>query len=398
MDINEVTGRVEIAGLGARGDGLAGDLAVAFTLPGDIIEDGQLVAHSSGRADPVCRHFGSCGGCLLQHASDPFLAGWKSGLVAQALRSQGLPEEIRALHVSPPASRRRVVFSGRRTKKTVQLGFFERRSEVLVPITECPLLVPQIMASFEALKAVVRMAATRSSVVKLAVTASEVGLDLAVTGARELEPGAVGTLAEVAGDFARVAWNGEVILLKEQPVQRFGKALVVPPSGAFLQATREGEAALVASVLGAVGAGAKVMDLFAGCGTFSLPLAAHHDVHAIEFEDEMLAALHAGWRKAEGLKHISIEARNLFRRPVLASEFKGYGAVVLDPPRAGAAAQAQELAASDVARIVHVSCNPTTFAREARVFADAGFQLNWVDVVDQFRWSPHVELVGCFTR
>ena len=398
MNIEDVTGRVEITALGARGDGLAGEIAIPYTLPGDVIENAKLVTQSPDRITPVCSHFGTCGGCVLQHASDAFLADWKTGIVKQALRSQGLPEEIRAVHVSPPGSRRRVVFSGRRTKKTVQLGFYERRSEVLVPIQECALLVPELMDAVEDLKAIVRLAATRTSVVKLALSATPEGLDLAVTNAREIEADGISTLAGVASGFARVSWNDEVVLLKSQPVQQFGKAQVVPPAGAFLQATQDGEDALVHAVLNGVGTPARVMDLFAGCGTFSLPMAEFSDVHAVEFDDAMLKALDAGWRQAKGLKQVSVETRDLFRRPVLRSEFKGFDAVVLDPPRAGAAAQVEELAASQVARVLHVSCNPVTFARDARVLVDAGFTLDWMEVVDQFRWSPHVELVGCFSR
>ncbi len=397
-DISEITTRTEILTLGAKGDGLAGAIAIPFTLPGDVIETGQLTQTSPHRIAPVCAHFGTCGGCVLQHASDPFLAEWKAGIVAQALRAQGLPEEIRAVHTSPPASRRRVVFSGRRTKKTVQLGFFERRSEVLVPITECPLLVPEIMDVFEPLKNVVRMAATRSSVVKLAVSASDNGLDLAVTNARDLEPEGITKLASLASDFARVSWNGDVVLLKEPPFQTFGNARVVPPAGAFLQATSAGEQALVDAVMSGVDEASKLMDLFAGCGTFALPLAATADVVAVEYDQAMLDALDAGWRQAKGLKQVTVEARDLFRRPVLRSEFKGFDAVVLDPPRAGATAQIEELAASNVPRVVHVSCNPVTFARDGKTLKDAGFSLDWVEVVDQFRWSPHVELVGCFSR
>jgi len=305
-DISEINARTEILSLGAKGEGLAGEIAVPFSLPGDVIEAGQLATASPHR-------------------------------VAQALRSQQLPEEIRAVHVSPPSSRRRVVFSGRRTKKTVQLGFFERRSETLVPITECALLVPEIMDAFEALKGVVRMAATRSSVVKLAISASDTGLDLAVSNARDMEGEGISALAEIASGFARVSWNDEVVLLKEPPVQTFGNARVVPPPGAFLQATAHGEQALVKAVLSGVGEAAKIMDLFAGCGTFALPMAANADVLAVEYDPTMLSALDAGWRQAEGLKRVTVEARDLFRRPVLQSEFKGFDAVVLDPPRAGAA-------------------------------------------------------------
>lgn len=397
-EISDVSGTVEVTSLGAKGDGLSEAGAIAYTLPGDIVENGRIATPSPHRVTPECRHFGTCGGCLLQHASDEFMAAWKTGIVTQALRSRGLPETIARIHSSPARARRRAVFSGRRTKKTVQLGFFARGSDVLVPISECPLIVPEIEQAFEALKAVVRLAATRNSVVKLAVATSDAGLDVAVTGAVVLERSGLEALAEIGSGFARVSWNGEVVLMRAPPSRRFGLAAVTPPAGAFLQATQDGEAALVDAVLRNVGAVDKVMDLFAGCGTFALPLAASAHVHAVEFEPDMVAALDAGWRQAPGLKRVSVEARDLFRRPMLAPELKGYDAVVLDPPRAGAAAQVAELAHSDVSRVVHVSCNPVTFARDAGSLVDAGFELYEVEVVDQFKWSPHVELVGSFTR
>jgi 23S rRNA (uracil1939-C5)-methyltransferase len=196
---------------------------------------------------------------------------------------------------------------------------------------------------------------------------------------------------------ARLTWDGEVIATLVPPVQRFGAARVVPPPGAFLQATREGEAALVAVAQEIVGDAKSVVDLFAGCGTFSLPMAGTAEVHAIEGEAAMMRALDRGWREAQGLKRVSVETRDLFRNPLMAEDLR-YEAAVIDPPRAGALAQTAELARSDIARIAFVSCNPVTFARDAKVLVDAGYRLDWVQVVDQFRWSSHVELVGAFAR
>jgi 23S rRNA (uracil1939-C5)-methyltransferase len=172
---------------------------------------------------------------------------------------------------------------------------------------------------------------------------------------------------------------------------------VVPPPGAFLQATQDGEEALQAAVSDAVGSCDRIVDLFAGCGTFSLPLAQRAEVHAVEGSGDMLAALDAGWRSGIGLSQVGTETRDLFRRPLLADELARFGAVVIDPPRAGAQAQTRELAEAQVARIAAVSCNPATFARDAKTLTEAGYHLNWVQVVDQFRWSAHVELVAAFT-
>ena len=398
MNIVDVTGEIEVEALGVHGDGRAGDLVIPQTLPGDVIKDGKIITPSAHRITPACRHFGVCGGCLLQHGAPDFLAEWKSGLVVKALQAQGIEAPVRQVHSSPPASRRRVVFSGRRTKKTVQLGFFERRSEILVPISECHLLVPEIMQAFETLQALVRLAATRTSVVKVAVATSHSGLDVAVTNGRILDRHGLEQVALIAGEFARLSWNGDVVLQQRPPAQKFATALVVPPPGAFLQATAEGEAALVASVLEGVGPARQVIDLFSGCGTFSLPLATVCEVHAVEFDGDMTDAMMAGWREATRLKTLTSEVRDLFRRPVLRSELNRWDAVVLDPPRAGAEAQVKEIAASDVSRVVHVSCNPVTFAREAKTLTEAGFTLEWINVVDQFLWSAHVELVGCFCR
>lgn len=398
VDIVDFSGRVEIEALGAKGDGLADGLAVALTLPGDVIENGKLVTRSPHRIRPPCPHFGRCGGCALQHADDAFVADWKSGVVAQALRAHALPSDIRKVHQSPARSRRRAVFAGRRTKKTTILGFHARRSDEVIPIDSCAVLRPEIMAAFASLHEIVRLAASRKSVVRLGVTLSGAGLDLDVRDAVPLEAQGIEALARFAEVLARISWNGEVVLMRSPPMQQFGPAAVAPPSGAFLQATAEGEAALVASVLEATAGVGRIVELFAGCGTFSLPLLVCSDVHAVEFEEEMLASLDQAWRQTTGLKRLTTEARDLFRRPVLSSEFNGVDAVVLDPPRAGAVAQAHEIAGSRVGRVAYVSCNPVSFAKDARVLVDAGFALDWVDVVDQFRWSTHIELAARFSR
>ena len=398
--------------LGHRGDGIAqgpeGQVFVPQTLPGEVVEGDQagdlllntrILTPSPNRIRPPCPHARTCGGCLMQHAADPFVADWKLGIVAGALAGQGLESPLRPIETSPPRSRRRATLAARRTKGGVLIGFHARASETLVAIPHCQLLHPAILATFPALEALVVTGGSRSAELSLTVTHSLGGPDVAVTGGKPLESEMRMALARVAEAFniARLTWDGEVVALRTMPVQRFGKALVAPPPGAFLQATAEGEAALLSAVEEAIGPARRVVDLFAGSGTFSLPLAETAEVLAVESDAAMLAALDRGWRQTQGLHRVTTETRDLFRRPLEPDEFKGFDAVVIDPPRAGAEAQTATLAHSHVPVIAAVSCNPVTFARDARILTGAGYVLDWVQVVDQFRWAAHVELVARFS-
>jgi 23S rRNA (uracil1939-C5)-methyltransferase len=398
--------------LGHRGDGIAqgpeGQVFVPQTLPGEVVEGDQagdlllntrILTPSPNRIRPPCPHARTCGGCLMQHAADPFVADWKLGIVAGALAGQGLESPLRPIQTSPPRSRRRATLAARRTKGGVLIGFHARASETLVAIPHCQLLHPAILATFPALEALVVTGGSRSAELSLTVTHSLGGPDVAVTGGKPLESEMRMALARVAEAFniARLTWDGEVVALRTMPVQRFGKALVAPPPGAFLQATAEGEAALLSAVEEAIGPARRVVDLFAGSGTFSLPLAETAEVLAVESDAAMLAALDRGWRQTQGLHRVTTETRDLFRRPLEPDEFKGFDTVVIDPPRAGAEAQTATLARSHVPVIAAVSCNPVTFARDARILTGAGYVLDWVQVVDQFRWAAHVELVARFS-
>ena len=398
--------------LGHRGDGIAqgpeGQVFVPQTLPGEVVEGDQagdlllntrILTPSPNRIRPPCPHARTCGGCLMQHAADPFVADWKLGIVAGALAGQGLESPLRPIETSPPRSRRRATLAARRTKGGALIGFHARASETLVAIPNCQLLHPAILATFPALEALVVTGGSRSAELSLTVTHSLGGPDVAVTGGKPLESEMRMALARVAEAFniARLTWDGEVVALRTMPVQRFGKALVAPPPGAFLQATAEGEAALLSAVEEAIGPARRVVDLFAGSGTFSLPLAETAEVLAVESDAAMLAALDRGWRQTQGLHRVTTETRDLFRRPLEPDEFKGFDAVVIDPPRAGAEAQTATLAHSHVPVIAAVSCNPVTFARDARILTGAGYVLDWVQVVDQFRWAAHVELVARFS-
>ena len=400
---------ITIDRLGREGDGFAGGIRAAFTLPGERVRGPvaagrmapvEILAPSPERVAPVCRHFGACGGCALQHGSDAFLAGWKAGTIARALAARGLAAEIRPVLTSPPRSRRRAVFAGRRTRKGAVVGFHGRRSEELVAISECHLVRPAILAVLPALAVLTRAAASRSGEVRFTVTEGPAGLDIDGAGGRRPSGAAVADFLghADAADVARLAWEGEPLAHRQPPLQPMGAAHVVPPPGAFLQATQGGAAALVDAVRDCLGPARRVADLFAGCGTFALPLAETAEIHAVEAEPAMLAALDAGWRGAPGLRRVSTEARDLFRRPLLPAELARFDGVAFDPPRAGAEAQAQALATSGVPRIAAVSCNPASFARDAAILVAGGYSLDWVRPVDQFRWSGHVELAAQFTR
>ncbi len=405
--------QLTIARLGHLGDGIAegpeGPVFVPQALPGEVVEGEvqgdrltgmRIVTPSPDRVRPPCPHARTCGGCLMQHASDPFVARWKEGIVAGALSGQGIAAEQAPIVTSPPQSRRRAVLAGRRTKSGVLTGFHARASDTLVAVPNCKLLHPDLVAAFPALEALVRIGGSRSSELALTVTRSLGGPDLAVTGGKPLDGALRLDLAracETAG-IARLTWEGETVAFATAPVQRLGTALVTPPPGAFLQATPQGEAALVAMVRAMVGPARRVVDLFSGCGTFSLPLAETAEVHAVEGEAAMTAALDKAARTTSGLRRVTVETRDLFRRPLEAQEFAGIDAVVLDPPRAGAEAQIARLAASAVPVITYVSCNPATFARDARVLLAAGYRMQGLRAVDQFRWSAHVELAARFSR
>lgn len=397
----EIVERLTQAGLGQLADGTM----LERVLPGEEIEqmpDGtvRIITPVADRVKPPCRHFKSCGGCTMQHASDDFVAAWKTKIVERAMTARDLPFPFRTLHTSPPNSRRRAKLSGKRTKKGAMVGFHTKASDALIDVPDCQLMVPAIMEGFAALEALTIIAASRKSEINLTVTDTLGGMDVLVETDRELTGQLRIELAGVADahNLARLAWNDDVIVTRKAPDQVFGKTNVAPPAGAFLQATREGEDALVSAVLETVKGKKRVVDLFSGAGTFALSISEFAEVHAVESSDEMLETLDRGWRHAKGLKTVTTETRDLFRRPLEPDELKRFDLAVLDPPRAGADAQITTVCASTLKAVAMVSCNPITFSRDAATLIAAGFTLDWIDIVDQFRWSPHVELVGSFTR
>lgn len=425
---------VTIETLGARGDGvvlLPGDdesaaepLYLAQTLPGERVlarlggpspqglrgEVIELLVPSPDRVEPPCPHFGPCGGCLLQHFAPAPYRAWKRGLLVEALRKRGFAEAealVRPLLALPPGTRRRASFSALRQGRRVLLGFNRRFSHAVEDMSECHLLAPPLVAMLPALRQALAPLLPEGKPRDVVATLTESGIDLLLDLPVEPDLAAREALAALAAelDLARLslAVAGAApppLAERRSPRITLGGVAVTPPPGGFLQPTAEGEAALTALVLEAVpGDADTVADLYSGCGTFSFPLAARgHRVHAVEGAAEPLAALQRAARQGEMAQRITAEQRDLERDPVTADELEGGDAAVFDPPRAGAKAQAAELAASDLPVVVAVSCNPGTFARDARALVEGGFTLDWAAPVDQFPWSGHLELVARFSR
>ncbi len=398
--------RHQITRLGLQGDGIAdGPVYAPLTLPGDLVTgdlDGNRLLNvkiekpSPDRVSAPCRHFRSCGGCQLQHASDDYLAAWKTEIVTSALAAQGLETTYLPISISPANSRRRATFAARRTKKGATAGFHAKASGVVVEIPNCQLLDSRVLAALPVAKALAQIGASRKHEISVSVTFSENGLDVACKGGKPLN-GQLGLeLAVIAETYmlARLTWQDEVIVVRTAPAQYFGDAQVVPPAGAFLQATGHAQEALVEDVTSFLAGAKHVVDLFAGCGTFTFPLAKRSEVFAVEGDAEMIKALDSAWRQTQGLKPISTAARDLFRRPLLPDELDKFDAVVIDPPRAGAEAQVAEICKTKIPKIAYVSCNPISFARDAKTLVKHGYTLGPLRVVDQFRWSTHVELAA----
>lgn len=374
---------------------------VEGVLSGDTLQEVRIITPSSERVKPPCPHAKSCGGCQLQHASDGFVANWKQEVVRQALSLQGLAAPITGPTLTSPSnSRRRATLSGRRTKGGTLLGFHAKGRDLIIAIPQCKLLHPDLMAGLPALEALVSFGGSRSTELSLTVTQSLGGLEVVVTGGKPADAEMQMELARMAERFAlsRLTWEGEIVAQRSEPVLKIGAARVAFPPAAFLQATAEGEAALIATVRRYVGDARRVADLFCGIGTFALPLAETAEVHAVEGLPALTQALDKAARGTPGLKRIATETRDLFRRPLEPDELKKLDAVVIDPPRAGAESQCRKLAEAKVPVIAMVSCNPVTFARDARILCESGYQIEQIQVVDQFRWSVHIELVARFIR
>ncbi len=410
--------------VGALGDGVADldgvPVYVPATAPGDRVRvrlgerrgDGigadpiELLTPGDGRTEPPCPHFGGCGGCLAQHLRPDLYGQWKVGLLRQALDRRGLGEvTVAPLVATPPQSRRRAVLVARRGRRGVFLGFNEHRSSRIADLEVCHVLRPEIVALLPGLRGLLARLLAESEAMDVAITVLDDGLDVVLVAGREPDLAAREAMAAAAArlDLARLSWRRgegpvEPVAHRRRGVVRFGGIPVRLPPGGFLQASAEGEAALVSLVQAGVGAAARVVDLFAGAGTFTLPLQAGARVLAVDADRDAMAALGLGVREAGLAGRVETAVRDLYRDPLTAAELAAADAVVFDPPRSGGRAQAAEIAAAGVPTVAAVSCNPATFARDARVLVDAGYRAEPVTPVDQFLWSPHLEVVGMFRR
>jgi 23S rRNA (uracil1939-C5)-methyltransferase len=412
-----MTERIVISRLGRRGDGIAetpaGPVYVPYTLPGETAGVEAWPGHpdrrrlikvevaSPERIAPICPHFGTCGGCALQHWSGERYREWKRGLVVDALERAGLDAPVDALIDAHGEGRRRAVFHARRGQHDIlEVGFAALRAHHVVAIDRCPILAPSLDGAIEAAWAIAEALDGARKPLDIQVTATEAGLDIDVRGSGPLAAARAAGLARIAErhSLARLTRHGELVAQRAAPALTVGRARLALPPGGFLQATAAGEAALAKLVVEACGRAEKIADLFAGVGPFALRLAERARVHAADNDRAAIAALKRAGEATPGLKPIAVETRDLFRRPMLAAEVKRTDCVVFDPPRQGAEAQARALAASAVPIVVGVSCNPVTFARDARLLVDGGYRLMRVTPVDQFRYSAHVELVGVFQR
>jgi 23S rRNA (uracil1939-C5)-methyltransferase len=405
---------LDIARLGAQGDGVAdtpaGEVYVPYTLPGERVqadvrgERARLIAvvdASPDRVAPVCRHFTHCGGCAVQQLRMPAYLAWKSALVASAFAARGISAPMTHVAGVGLGARRRAAFSARRTGRGVVLGFHEAKGTDIVDVQECPVTASAIVRALPGLRRLVEPLMSRRAPGRVVVTLAANGLDVAIEDVPgDPSPDVRQFLAEAAAalKLARLTLSGDTLYQATVPAVRFGTANVVLPARSFLQAAPVAEAEMVRVVTRAVGEARRIVDLFCGMGTFTFPLAQRAPVLAVDGDKQAVAALQSAAKRTPGLKPIEAKVRDLFREPLSARELKGFDAAVFDPPRAGAATQAAALAASDVATIAAVSCNPATLARDARILIDGGYALERVTPIDQFLYSAQIEAVAIFRR
>lgn len=409
--------RLVIDSLGVRGDGVASSEAapiyVPYTLPGEIVEVDPWPGHpdrrnllrvesaSPARIAPICPHFGVCGGCALQHWDAAPYRAWKRETAVAQLSHVGIAASVGDLIDAHGEGRRRAVLHARRaTHDILEVGFAALRAHRIIPIDRCPILAPGLTGVIDAAWAIAETLKPTAKPLDIQATATDAGIDVDVRGSGPLAPQFALALARVAEihRLARITRHGELVAQRTTPTVRIGRATVVLPPGAFLQATALGEETLARLILECVGEAKSVADLFAGIGPFALRLAERARVLAADSDAGAIDALRRAAATTNGLKPVTAERRDLFRRPFVPQELAGFDAVVFDPPRQGADAQARELANSRVPIVVAVSCNPATFARDAKILIEGGYRLGEVTPVDQFRYSAHVEIVARFVR
>jgi 23S rRNA (uracil1939-C5)-methyltransferase len=404
-----MSNRFDISYLGSQADGVAetetGPVFIPFTLPGETVtasrhrDRGDLLAVLSAspqRIEPACIHFGSCGGCAIQHFQDDAYRAWKREKVAHTLREP----EIAELIPCAPRTRRRVTFAVRKSDKGMVLGFNRALSSEIIDISECPISVPEIVSALDRLRVLAGMVAATPQPFHMVVTATASGLDIAARDSGKLGDSRRLLVSEfvIREGFSRLSIDGEIIVEPRKPTIVFGDVPVAIPSGSFLQATAFAEQAMADLVVAHLSRAKKVADLFSGSGSFALRLAKKSEVHAVEGDAEALAALDRGFRFANGLKRVTSEKRDLFRRPLTFKELNAFDGLVFDPPRAGAEDQCKQIARSDIPYVAAVSCNPATLGRDLSILTAGGYRITSVTPVDQFLWSPHVEAVALLEK
>ncbi|TPW28815.1 class I SAM-dependent RNA methyltransferase [Martelella alba] len=408
---------VIIEKLGSQGDGIAkGPVFVPFTLPGEEVmiarnkDHGTLLALKKAapeRIAPACRHFGpdgrngTCGGCALQHLGPDSYRAFKTALVSDALAFQHIDCPVAPLVEAAPGERRRASFAGRKTETGIVFGFSSPSSHHIVAIEECPVLLPSLVARFPAFKLLAGILTSSAEPFRIAVLETATGLDISFSGLKkpsEKRRQAAIKAALTLKGIARLSIDDEILVEPDKPSLSIDGVALVPPPAAFSQASIKAEDAMAQLVLDHLAGAKRVADLFSGFGTFALRLAQRARVHAVESSAPALAALDHAARNHQGLKPVSIERRDLYRRPLMPQELKIFDGIVFDPPRAGAREQAEELARSIVPKIVAVSCNPATLARDLEILVAGGYRIDKITPIDQFLWSPHVEAVACLTK
>ena len=410
--------RLVIDHVGHLGDGVAlaegHSLFIPYTLGGETVEVAATPGHhpdrrqlvrvelaSSERVEPFCQHFGVCGGCAIQHWEASHYRAWKRDLVAATLAQAKIECEVFPLVDAHGNGRRRITLHGRKSAHDVlKVGFAAAHSHDVIPVDRCPILDPGLSGALDAAWALAESLIGIGKPLDIQITATDGGLDVDIRGSGPLPAAAIAALSQLAEKhrLARLTRHGELVLVRHAPVVAMGKAQVTLPPGSFLQATVAGEAALAALVLEHCGRARHIADLFCGVGPFALRLAAKSRIAAFDSDAGAISALQKAAAATPGLKPVKAETRDLFRRPLVPEELREFDAVVFDPPRQGAQAQAERLAASKVPVVVAVSCNAATFARDARILIDGGYEIEGVTPVDQFRHTPHVELVARFVR
>ncbi len=400
-----------ISRLGTKGEGLTAPpdvRAFAYTLPGEevAVEDGALrfVKTASDRAKPFCVHFTHCGGCVGQHMPETLYAEWKRNLVVEVLKQEGIDAPVEPCMIAHGHGRRRVTLHARRSPhdQALRVGFTRAGSHEVIDLEEtgCPLLVPELGGVVKTVKALAKSLTSTQKPIDAQATWTADGLDIDLRGTGKLDSTLERKLIQLSTELnlARLSLHGQVLAHSTLPrILMDGIAVPLPP-GSFTQATQAGEDILANLVVEGIGKAKKVADLFAGMGTFALRLARHYQVHAVESDKTALQALELGWRHAQKLKTITTEPRDLFKTPLVPQELNRFDAVVFDPPRAGALAQVHELARSKVKKLVAVSCNPTTLARDLHVLTNGGFRIQKIVPVDQFWQSSHIETVAILSR